>query len=298
MRARGPILLLLLGGAIACDIGAVDPPASSGAGGAGGPDGGAGDLPQGARYHPVGWAEPAQHGPELELQAQDCRGCHGADLTGDTARAAPSCDTCHTPAEPQAWRSDCTFCHGGDADATGAPPRDIDGSSSDVSFAPHTVHVAQGVAAASACTECHVAPLDVLTPGHVFDATPAAAEVSFVAGLSAQASYDGQTCTNTYCHGNGRADSGTIAKSAAPLPCSGCHATDGSGMSGDHSRHINGENMDCSECHDTVVNLAQAIIAPALHVDGARQVSFSAGGTYNPANRTCSGVGCHGTETW
>jgi hypothetical protein len=69
-------------------------------------------------------------------------------------------------------------------------------------------------------------------------------------------------------------------------------------MSGDHNKHINGENMTCSECHQTV-NAAMAVIAPALHVNGVHEVKM-AQGTYNPATRQCSGLpnGCHGTKTW
>ena len=68
-------------------------------------------------------------------------------------------------------------------------------------------------------------------------------------------------------------------------------------MSGDHKKHIADENMKCSECHAQVVNAANGIIAPALHVDGIKQVQM-ARGTYTPATRKCSNVGCHGTETW
>ena len=298
MRACALLPFLVLAG---CDVGAVstDQPHSAGPDGGGG-GGGDGDGDVVARYHPAGWAAAEMHAPDLKLQGQDCRGCHGADLTGDESRAAPSCDSCHTPAEPEAWRSDCTFCHGGEADETGAPPRDIDAPSSDISFVAHTAHVTEGIAAAAACSECHVQPVDVMSDGHVFDSTHEAAEVTFGGGRSSQATYDGDTCANVYCHGDGRGDNGSIAKTSGPLPCTGCHATDGTGMSGEHRRHIANEGMACTECHETVVSAADAIIAPALHVDGAREVSFAEGGTYAPANRSCSGLagGCHGTKSW
>src|SRR5688572_30699418 len=34
------------------------------------------------KYHPVGWKEPASHGLQMKWQVQDCRTCHGQDLTG------------------------------------------------------------------------------------------------------------------------------------------------------------------------------------------------------------------------
>ncbi len=289
---------VLLACGAACDVGAIE--ADDGAGGGASPDGGADVTPAG-RFHPLGFAAAEQHGPQLNLQTQECRTCHAADLTGGASMGAPSCDGCHTPvAEPAAWRSDCTFCHGSDDNTTGAPPRDIDVGSADISFAAHSAHVVDGIASASDCTECHAKPVDLLSEGHVFDSTPAAAEVSFAGGLAAAASYDGDTCSNNYCHGDGRGSNGTVAVNGGPLECSGCHSTSGAGMSGEHSRHINGENLECSECHSTVASPAQAIIAPSLHVDGARQVDFSGPGTYNAANRSCSGLGggCHGTETW
>jgi hypothetical protein len=70
-------------------------------------------------------------------------------------------------------------------------------------------------------------------------------------------------------------------------------------MSGDHKKHIADENMKCSECHQTVVNAAQGIIAPTLHVNGLKEVKMPTG-TWTPATRACSGLpnGCHGTKTW
>src|SRR5205814_2192141 len=65
------------------------------------------DLAGVARYHPSGFADAIIHGPELKLQRQDCRTCHGADLKGGSS--AVSCDGCHT----SGWRTHCVFCHGG-----------------------------------------------------------------------------------------------------------------------------------------------------------------------------------------
>lgn len=170
----------------------------------------------------------------------------------------------------------------------------------DISFAAHPVHTASGIARPSACTECHLAPIDVLSEGHIFDSTPERAEVAFGGGRSPEGTYDGTTCGTSYCHGDGRGASGVIAKDAAQRTCSDCHAIDGVGMSGEHAKHIADEDLQCRECHATVVDAALTVIGPSLHVDGAREVSFAQGGTYDAAIRRCSGLGggCHDAESW
>lgn len=257
----------------------------------------------GGRYHPAGWASPQAHGPELALGRQDCRGCHGATLTGGPG--APSCDSCHRAS----WRTTCTYCHGGGVNQTGAPPRDLGAPISTVSqsFRAHTVHVTQRIAVAQDCASCHRKPIDALTAEHMFDATPGRAEVSLAASLSPQGTYDGAgSCANLYCHGNGRTN-GTIRDGAAPRTCAGCHPAEGSAeaalgtMSGDHRRHIVIDDVGCADCHRQVTTNGTTIAAVALHLDGKRAVSFSAAGfAYDPVTRRCTG-NCHGEnhdETW
>jgi predicted CxxxxCH...CXXCH cytochrome family protein len=241
----------------------------------------------GGGYHPPGFAAASVHGTEMELQRSDCRGCHGADLAGGTG---PSCDSCHS----DGWRQDCTFCHGGGLNTTGAPPRDLGSSDTNTaqSFVAHTKHVTQGIARAFDCTECHAKPADVLATGHAFDATPDAAEVSMASGLSAAGTYDGNgTCANVYCHGNGRTN-GTYTDGLGALTCNGCHPT--ATLGGSHRRHIGEENVPCSECHNQVAASNTTILAPALHVDGVKQVRITTATiTWDPATRRCTGP-CHG----
>jgi hypothetical protein len=48
-----------------------------------------------------------------------------------------------------------------------------------------------------------------------------------------------------------------------------------------------------------VINQQFQIIGRNLHVDGAKNISFRRGGSYQ--NNTCSGLNganCHGTESW
>jgi len=253
-------------------------------------------------YHPAGYAAPDVHGYDMELQQIDCRNCHSADLTGSLG---PSCDSCHSVG----WRSDCVFCHGGDDNLTGAPPRDLGTlpMSGSLAFLAHTVHVTQGISKAYDCTECHTKPSDVLSMEHAFDDTPGRGEVRFSTGLSAAGAYDGAgTCSSLYCHGNGRGNNGTAVDGSAPMQCNSCHpgmasANDWGSMSGEHRKHLN-EGFNCGNCHVDVTDNGLSIREPLLHVDGANQVRFTDSQvTYNPATGRCSGS-CHGenhqSESW
>ena len=253
------------------------------------------DSPSGSgRYHPVGWAMPALHGPALKGQTDNCRLCHGGDLGGGSVGVG--CDSCH----PAGWRTNCTFCHGGVDNDLGSPPRDLSGETDPtrLSFGAHTVHVTERTHPAFDCTQCHVKPSDVLSPGHVFDDTPGRAEVVFGGGLSAAGAYDGTTCSSLYCHGNGRGANGTYDKHGPTPTCGGCHPDQSSGssawatMSGRHARHLD-QGIACYECHGAVVNqAADTILDPTLHVNGQPDLLFTTSSiTY--AGGGCSGI-CHG----
>ena len=203
-----------------------------------------------------------------------------------------------TPATTAGWRTDCTFCHGGTDNATGAPPQGIDDRDSPLTFAPHSAHVTQGDHPAYDCVQCHLRPADATAPGHfiVSDGTPGAAEVSLAGGLSARGSYSAGTCFNLYCHGDGQGDNGAV-RADAGVSCGDCHPTGSSSeaaserMSGQHKKHRFDVNADCATCHASVVDAAQQITDPLLHVDGSVQISLPAGITW--ANGGCTGS-CHG----
>lgn len=262
----------------------------AGAGGSG--SGGSGSGGSGGRHHPDRFARAEAHGPALMLQTEDCRTCHGNQLTGGSAGVG--CDECHA-GERGAWRLDCVYCHGGVDNESGAPPRGIRGDTdpASASFRAHTAHVTRGNHPAYACVQCHAVPDHVLTPGHVFDATAGAAEVDFSSGLSDTATHTPGSCSNLYCHGNGRAANGTATDDMATPGCGDCHGASSAQagtMSGDHGRHLR-NGVDCVECHADVVDAAQAITGPDLHVNGAKDVRITAAG-FTRSGASCSGS-CH-----
>jgi predicted CxxxxCH...CXXCH cytochrome family protein len=252
-----------------------------------------------SRHHPVGYYDFTIHSRDAKLQTEACVDCHGDDLHGGTSGIG--CNDCHTGE----WKTDCLFCHGGTDNETGAPPRDVLGATApeELSFAAHTAHVEGTMHAPFDCTTCHVKPTDCLSPGHVFvgDTTSGKAEVDVAGGLNPNGTYDGLTCGNLYCHGNGQDDDGSIARTDTLVGCDGCHADWKSGwssMSGHHQRHML-EGFDCVDCHADTVNEDHQVVGPNLHVDGTAEIAMTATMTWERSK--CTGV-CHGEahsdRTW
>ncbi len=247
--------------------------------------------------HPAGWAAAGEHGLAAKLQDLECASCHGLDLLGGSA--GRDCDSCH----PSGWRTDCTWCHGGVDNSTGAPPLDMDDASTGLSFPEHTAHVGGPRHPAYGCVECHVMPADVLTSGHLFveDDSAAVAELTFSGGLAATGSYAGSgSCSNIYCHGDGRGAGGT-ATSGDSYDCGDCHGDAGSArdLSGEHREHIH-EGVVCVDCHRDTVSSDTQIATPDNHVNGHVEVAFGESGmSWNGSS--CDGQ-CHGerhsNERW
>jgi predicted CxxxxCH...CXXCH cytochrome family protein len=234
------------------------------------------------------------HGTDMELQRKDCRGCHGINLEGATG---PSCDGCHSGASPTTWRSNCTFCHGGGLDQTGAPPRDLGSSITNTaqSFVGHRKHVAPTMMSTNDCTTCHTKPTDVMSPGHAFDATAQAAEVNLTLdGRNPGATYNNAgTCSNLYCHGNGRTN-GTAIDGNGPMTCGSCHGSSANraNLSTYHRDHHGA--YACAECHNAVISTGSTTLTnPALHINKVKDIKFLATG-FTMTGGLCSGT-CHGT---
>ena len=220
-------------------------------------------------FHPVGWGENTQHGHAFYSESDSCRTCHGQSLTGGTSGV--SCDSCHTGGT-SAWRSDCTFCHGGLDNPTGAPPEGVHGETvrTSVTVGAHTAHVEETAThTAYDCTACHSKPAFFDDPNHID--TNNGAEMSFgpLAGTGAAYSPTTTRCASLYCHGDGQNPSGQVAWTVdLQMGCNSCHGYQGDpqGLSGRHATHV-GE-VGCESCHAGVVSPAGEVINKGLHVNG------------------------------
>jgi hypothetical protein len=265
----------------------------------------AGDPWMGGGHHPEGYEQGDRHGQDalLTFVEGDCRDCHGADLAGGTAGVA--CQDCHDAG----WTRDCTYCHGGTLDATGAPPEDLDGTTAEpmLTFQSHHAHMDPATHAPYDCDQCHGAVslsyVDALSDaGHWFDATVGESEVDFSDGLSPSGSWTGAQCNNVYCHGSGESSAtGDVSDGTGALACDDCHpdATSGSSaiddMSGEHKKHVIEERAECYECHDDVVDSSFALKDETLHVDGAPDVALAASTSMSISAGRCTGT-CHGDD--
>jgi len=264
-----------------------------------------------------GGAQPLPTWTRVDGTQSTCGSCHGRPPPPPHTTQT-RCATCHPTMEEDsitfrdpashingsvevadpAATGGCTTCHG--SETSSAPPKDLSGD---------TLTTAQGVGAHAAhlrtstwrnairCASCHVVPLTADAPGHRDDVDNTA-EVKF-ATLNPQATYSTATagCSKLYCHGTGRDNNGSATWTVAgPLTCSSCHGVTGTGMSGAHQAHITA-NVQCSLCHQLVIDQNRNIINPALHVNGAHDVKLQSG-TYDPSDGKCQQTACHGARVW
>ncbi len=73
--------------------------------------------------------------------------------------------------------------------------------------------------------------------------------------------------------------------------CTSCHGFPPT--TGQHGLH---SSFSCSNCHADTVDSSNNIISGGAHDNGSNDVVFSGGGTWDGS--TCSGVSCHGSQTW
>ncbi len=213
--------------------------------------------------------------------------------------AVAACDRAR-PIVQESPVGNCTSCHGGLEDDSGAPPRDLLGRDADPAGEParigaHTTHLQAGVP----CESCHVVPSRRDDPGH-FDASPGA-EVTF--GPAAQLNgatpaYSGGTCSGVYCHGAtlNAGGSATSPRWGDRLSgCGTCHA---------YPPPSHGTASDCSLCHGASVNDDDASIKPGgAHLNGSIDLDVtsactgchgdSARVTSDPLNKAAPATGAH-----
>jgi len=233
--------------------------------------------------HPTGWGASTVHGPAFNKDPASCTSCHGATLTGGSAK---SCETCHS-----GWKTKCTFCHGGTDNQTGAPPTAVDGKTATTvpGVGRHTSHVTAGAThAAYGCAVCHKVPADALSAGHV---DPSPAEVTF-SGLGAGTAYAyaTYTCSSIKCHGGKSA----LWVGSLAGGCGACHGGTTPGSLGESHKTHQEKGYGCTTCHSCVVSSSTQISDPTKHVNGSINVC---GTGLNYSAGSCTPA-CHGNESW
>lgn len=211
-------------------------------------------------------------------QTETCHACHGDVVKSDRTFAAPEL---HVDGVVQKKDAACNSCHG--SDDSGVPPRSLDGGTTrdNPGVGAHAQHLTTSANTRPVlCTECHVVPAQVSSPGHM---NGGRAEVIFsgaALGRLDAGSYSTATLTCTaWCHSlSTDAGSPQWTRAGAPLGCDGCHA------SPPVAPHP--QAQACAFCHSNVT-ADGGIVDRSLHVDGVVQASVPA---------SCNG-GCHGNAT-
>ncbi len=121
------------------------------------------------------------------------------------------------------------------------------------------------------------------------------------------------TCSNVYCHSDGKATPTTYATptwgNVASGACGTCHGVTAANTPASipHAKHVGSANpylFACAECHSGKVKVtASSVFAPTstnttTHVNKSRDVAFDSTnpfGTYSSAVTTCRNLYCHST---
>lgn len=196
---------------------------------------------------------------------------------------APSCLERRDDDAAESNLTRCASCHGdptrgGDYLQRAAPPINLIGAT-DVAYpsvGAHLLHVyASDTHGPVACSECHVVPERLDSPGHADDAEPAELRFGALAtqgGLRPAYSSQTRRCSDSYCHG-ARSPSWTQPK-PSDAACGGCHDLPPAAPHPQSAR--------CSACHTNLTHDNHFLDA-TLHVNGQAE--------YQLGNCTA----CHGS---
>ncbi len=213
----------------------------------------------------------------------DCGTCHGMP-PGEHHPDAETCFACHPTIDATRTFIDpsshingvvdhdmrgllCSSCHGSGTDP--APPIDLEGGVEDTrrGVGAHQSHLQASIWRATiGCDDCHIAPDEIWSDGHIDSLPPA--EMTF--GALAQANgatpnFDGTRCESVYCHGETLMPGGRLTKptwtqvDGSPSECDACH---GMPPGGEHP-----PSTDCVRCHDNI-DAARGITDPETHING------------------------------
>jgi predicted CxxxxCH...CXXCH cytochrome family protein len=232
------------------------------------------------------------HGPQFMKNPASCRSCHGEKLDGGLAKV--SCDKCH---EHENWTTNCAFCHGGEDNNTGAPPKPAYLANEETAVGVHSMHVEEtDIHLAFACETCHEQPADIFSPSHLDG--DGCAEVRF-GELNERGVYSPENgaCISIYCHGNGRGDGDRIWTEEEAATCASCHndGSDAQQMSGAHAKHL-GMGFTCDKCHGETISENLTISDKSLHLNGVPDVKLISG-EWQEESENCTNT-CHEDRYW
>ena len=191
-----------------------------------------------------------------------------------------SCFVCH-----DAPLEDCTTCHGGVSNTTGAPPDDLDGGllTSDHGVGAHTAHMEGESLTGStvACETCHVVPDHYQADGHLDGDDEAEVQLTGLATAEdAHPVYDHATatCSNTYCHGAfgaGNADNAPDwTGGTGEVACGSCHDMPPPQFPVTRNGITHPPFTECYLCYEDVIDESFTIINKALHINGTVESNF------------------------
>jgi predicted CxxxxCH...CXXCH cytochrome family protein len=248
-----------------------------------------------------------------------CNSCHGAPPPAphSTSTACASCHTGYTATTVNAATHlngtldvvamTCTSCHGTSTRAAttlnpqlaAAPPVDTAGNTATTfrGVGAHMKHLSTATRSSNfACSECHTVPT---TTNHANGTKDLAfGTLARTGGVTPAYNATSTGCSATYCHGNfaGGTTSAVPLWTGGTLACNACHSMPNT-STGRHSTH-GGGSFNCSDCHSGIATgtsaSTAAIVGPALHVNGAKNVVIAPANpvTYTASTKRCSGT-CH-----
>ena len=231
----------------------------------------------------LGWRHKF-HVEEAKLKCGDCHfstvdtlgnitglNLHINGIIDTLTRDIEVCQACHgSTGQP------CTICHGGADNLSGAPPEGLHGEvfTNQIAVGAHSKHIEPGLLGAVVnCSECHMVPDSVFAENHL--GADSIAEIIWgdLTGNQAIWNHNSAQCSNTYCHGNfegGNESNSPIWIENNQAQCGSCHdiGDNPSDLLWKHEYHINSANLQCADCHYSVVDQSLSITAPEMHVNG------------------------------
>ena len=221
---------------------------------------------------------------------------------------------CHFEAETPVWGSKSLSSPVGCATCHGAPPGD---GNHPASSGPGKKHGDYYGTDTGSCVKCHSDHTGEASPfAHATSAGTRPLNIQFTNTPNSNGSYSGTvsypaylpsqnpsrsgTCSNLYCHSDGKDADPKIAPvwgGTLSAPCSSCHDSggDATNLGGRHAAHTgpSGYSFTCERCHKGTVSGNDTIINPGKHVNKAKEVEFREGGTFDGTVKGCSNTYCH-----